>query len=204
MSDISEKSYHHGNLRAELLDTALQQLQTVGADSLSLRAIARAIGVSQTAPYRHFEDKNELLIALATRGYHNLFEALQEAGKHASDTPEAQMRAFAHCYVNYAADNPELFKLMFGPSLEPGDAETELHTVTRATFNLVRAIVAKAIENSDFISKDVDYLANSAWSSIYGLALLQIDSPELFERHIELEKQVTLGITLFLNGIRNQ
>jgi AcrR family transcriptional regulator len=62
------KNYHHGNLRAELLDTALQRLHEEGVEALSLRALARSVGVSQTAPYRHFSDKNDLLAALATRG----------------------------------------------------------------------------------------------------------------------------------------
>ena len=57
---VTQKSYHHGNLRAELLDTAVEQLREVGTEELSLRALARAIGVSQTAPYRHFADKGEL------------------------------------------------------------------------------------------------------------------------------------------------
>ena len=61
------KTYHHGNLRAELLDTALEQLRAGSAEDLSLRALARAVGVSQTAPYRHFADKGELLAAMATR-----------------------------------------------------------------------------------------------------------------------------------------
>ena len=77
--DQPQKSYHHGNLRAELLDTAIEQLRQVGADELSLRALARAIGVSQTAPYRHFADKGELLAAMATRGYRNLLAALDAA-----------------------------------------------------------------------------------------------------------------------------
>ena len=66
--DDSQRGYHHGNLRAELLDTAIAQLREQGTEDLSLRALARAIGVSQTAPYRHFGDKGELLAAMATRG----------------------------------------------------------------------------------------------------------------------------------------
>ena len=62
----SAKTYHHGNLRAELLDAAVLQLRETGIEDLSLRALARAIGVSQTAPYRHFADKGELLAAMAT------------------------------------------------------------------------------------------------------------------------------------------
>ncbi|MDH5171482.1 MAG: TetR/AcrR family transcriptional regulator, partial [Gammaproteobacteria bacterium] len=74
------KTYHHGNLRAELLDTAIQQLRDLGTEDLSLRALARAVGVSQTAPYRHFADKGELLAAMATRGYRDLLAALRAAG----------------------------------------------------------------------------------------------------------------------------
>ncbi|MFO7551396.1 MAG: helix-turn-helix domain-containing protein, partial [Haliea sp.] len=73
------KSYHHGNLRAELLDTAVEELETQGVEALSLRALARGIGVSQTAPYRHFSDKGDLLAAMATVGYRRLLSSLREA-----------------------------------------------------------------------------------------------------------------------------
>lgn len=204
MTVKASTSYHHGNLRAALLKQAEAQLKEVGVESLSLRALARATGVSQTAPYRHFEDKNQLLIALATQGYRELFSALDAARANALPDPAAQLRALAHCYINFSSANAELFKLMFGPSLENADEETELRAVTRDTLNLVRAVMQSGIQQGEFANHDVDYLSNAAWSSIYGLAILAIDSPELFERHIEMDRQIDYGVDLMLAGLRAQ
>jgi len=196
-----QRAYHHGNLRAEILDAAIRELDSVPAEQLSLRAIARAVGVSQTAPYRHFSDKEALLAAMATRGYGQLLAELRAALASAGDSSAAQLHALARAYVSYAAQHESLFKLMFGPLVQPGENLPELRDVSRQTLTLVQGILQRGMDSGEFRRQDVVYLANAAWAGIHGVATLRIDAPSLFKKYVDLERQIRVLVDTFIAGI---
>lgn len=114
MSDASPpRAYHHGNLREALLAGAERILERDGADALTLRAAARAVGVTHAAPRNHFGDLTGLLSELAAVGHRRFAAALAAAAEAAGPDPIARRRAVGRAYVRFAADNPGLFTLMF-------------------------------------------------------------------------------------------
>lgn len=110
---MSDRPFHHGNLRAVLLDEAVTVLRESGVDGLSLRDLARRAGVSHGAPRSHFVDRQALLDALATSGFDRLTAAVRRALAAADDDLEARFRAVARAYVDFAIDDAALMELMF-------------------------------------------------------------------------------------------
>lgn len=105
--------YHHGNLRAALLEEAEQSLRDHGADQISLRELARQAGVSKSAPHRHFRDRQALLAALAVRGFERLDAAVRDAIAQAGEDTFGQLRAAAGAFVDFAVRDAPLLELMF-------------------------------------------------------------------------------------------
>lgn len=141
MSDVAERRYHHGNLREALLDRAAQIVSERGVADLSLREIARDVGVSHAAPRRHFPDRQALLDALALHGFHRLGEELaaatQRAGREGFRT---RVRRTAETYVRFATRDAALLELMFaGKHREPAGP---LHDAAEAAFAAVLALIA--------------------------------------------------------------
>ncbi len=110
---MTEKSYHHGDLKAELIREGLIILDREGYEGLSLRKVAKACGVSQTAPYRHFKDKNELVEAIKTEALRAFNQHLEQAVAGHPDNPTKQMSAMGMAYVQFFVENPEYLRLLF-------------------------------------------------------------------------------------------
>lgn len=127
---MTDRPFHHGNLRAVLLEEAEAVLRQDGVDGLSLRDLARRAGVSHGAPRSHFADRQALLDALAERGFARLTSTVQRALAH--DEPlRAQFDRVAHAYVDFAVDDAALMELMFqaktaAASAAVGEAATRL------------------------------------------------------------------------------
>ncbi|WP_027284959.1 TetR-like C-terminal domain-containing protein [Rubritepida flocculans] len=149
----SEKPYHHGDLRSALLDAADALLDQGGDGAVSLREAARMAGVSATAAYRHFADKEALLAALAARHFAEFGAAL--AGK-----PLPEM---GPAYVRFALARPGRFRLMFGPLLRRAGGRPPLSEAAGAAFAALNA-AAPSPE-----------AALRAWALVHGLAHLLLD-----------------------------
>lgn len=146
-TERSRAAYHHGNLRAALLERAEQMLEFVGPHELSLRELARSVGVSHGAPRRHFADRQALLDALAETGFERLGQELDAAAaraglpwpgdEHAEAAegregagymePDAaefvrRLSLFAHTWVEFALRHAPLLELMFAARSGPGAA----------------------------------------------------------------------------------
>jgi AcrR family transcriptional regulator len=165
-------SYHHGDLRAALIEEGLVQIGHRPSEKVSLREIARKVGVSPTAVYRHFPNKAALLGALCAVGSERL---TQTFGAAIRDTPEG-MDAFetmGRTYVRFALDNPSLFRLMMTKALRPDVLDTDQDGRVGAF-----AMLANTLDS--VLPKDLPPKARmvkrlQAWSIVHGLSMLILD-----------------------------
>ncbi|MBB3046194.1 AcrR family transcriptional regulator [Litorivivens lipolytica] len=200
MSNQSTSSYHHGNLREELITHAEKHLLEGGINELSLRALAREIGVSQTAPYRHFKDKNALLAALATEGFSRLLTQLNE---HSSgEDPIQDLIALGMDYVHFAQENTEIFRLMFGPVLLPRKQYTELFAAGREAFYHVQRIIERGAEQGIFGKDDIPSMAHTAWAGVHGVATLILDHGDSFGYYHDLDSQAQKSLKIMVEGLK--
>ncbi|MFC5577268.1 TetR/AcrR family transcriptional regulator [Lysobacter niabensis] len=168
-------AYHHGDLRRELVATATDILRREGGDELTLRAVARAAGVSQTAPYRHFPDKSSLLAAVAETGFSKL-DARCEDALAATAGARNRLHQLGKAYVQFALDEPALFRLMFSAELGKfKDEYPELVAKGKRVHDLMRATVEEILSEADAAKAELETSCAAAWSLVHGLAFLLID-----------------------------
>ena len=138
----TKRAYHHGNLRRALLDEALATIRAEGVGALTLREIGARLGVSRTALYRHFADKQALLAAVATEGFRTLRQQLVAAWEEGGRGPAA-FTSMGEVYVRFAVANPSHYRVMFGGFVDPKASEPDLAAEAAGTFQaLVDALAA--------------------------------------------------------------
>lgn len=164
-------TYHHGSLRETLIASARALVAKQGVAKLSLREVARKVGVSPNAQYRHFKDKGALLAAVAEEGFRELnagFRAVAEAD------PGARFSAMGAAYVRFATRNPALLRLMFSEQLGPVEEHPALAAAAREAFGSLLDGAAAAFGRPAGDPETVS-VAIAAWSLVHGYAVLTND-----------------------------
>jgi AcrR family transcriptional regulator len=184
----AKRGYHHGDLRRALLDSAIPLLRDGGPHALTLRAVARAAGVSQTAPYRHFADRAALVAAVAAESFRQLHAQLLAAARTpattlgaAPTTARGGLQAVALAYVRFALEHPAEYRVMFGSEMaalaDAGarGAGREVVDAREAVFALLRDGIAALQQHGLVRAGDVRAMALTAWALVHGLVMLALD-----------------------------
>ncbi len=194
-ADLQKKfKYHHGNLRDALLRAARDLLESDGVDGLSLRALAKATGVTQAAPYSHFRDKDDLLAAIAEEGFQRLALQMAEDATGASSTRQRLERLMVS-YIRFAQTNKALFQIMFGREL----ADLKRYPTLAMTAGKSYALMSTALANRLKDGVDARFMTVTLWSLCHGLTTLIIEQkldPKSFGTE-SIEDFVTRTVGIF-------
>jgi AcrR family transcriptional regulator len=183
----AEKPYHHGDLQQELLCAAGRLLEDSNVAKLSMRAVAKAVGVSHTAPYRHFKDKESLLAGIAGQGFQMLSAKLATATASLPNDPAGQLLEAGYAYVELALSHPQCTQLMFSGILPCDDTYPELKSAGQNAFQGLKTIIEEGQRIGIFKTGDIELLSLSVWSGIHGLTLLLVGGnlPEILSVDFE-------------------
>jgi AcrR family transcriptional regulator len=190
-------SYHHGNLRASLVEAGVELARSAGPEGVVLREVARRTGVSHNAAYRHFADREALLTEIARTAMQQLRAAMQREldATDREDHPDARSRAAARlratgrAYVDFAIEEPGLFDVAFSavPDENGLDADTD-------PYDLLTRVLDEAV-TAGVISPDHRPGAEVVcWSVVHGFATLHVHGP-LASAPVE-ERDAALGVML--------
>ena len=168
------KPYHHGDLKSAVLAAAEKILEAEGVDALTLRAVARMVGVSHTAPKNHFGDIEGLFSELAAVGYRRFGAALSRAMESGGADPRQRMRAMGLAYVAFARAHPGLFLLMYrgdrldmnSPSLRDAIEDTR-QSLKNATTSVASTVPLPPLQ--------LAARATASWALVHGFAMLLLD-----------------------------
>jgi AcrR family transcriptional regulator len=179
-------TYHHGDLKNALIKAGAELLVEEGAKTLSLRKVAARVGVSHSAPYAHFQDKETLIAAITTAGFQQLYNRMEEAIQSSQDTTSELLIQVACTYVQFAQEMPAFYKLMFSGILEHEQTFPDFVHISKTSFQLLVDLVLRCQAAGVLPDGPADILAVSIWSLVHGFTSLLLEkqiSHTILERY---------------------
>lgn len=195
----TQNAYHHGDLYRTLLDTASEMIAEGGCANLSMRKLADRTGVSRTAPYHHFKDKNALLCAIAEDGFKRQETMLAEICLRSEDEPLEQLfREYVHTYIEAANRYREQYDLMFGREVwRDGKPTASLQQLSHQHFQNWLAWIEQ-LQRQNILAKDEPALrmAQTCWATLHGICRLLNDG--IYTEQSNLDEMCDTAIRMLL------
>jgi AcrR family transcriptional regulator len=161
--------YHHGDLRAALVDAAVDLIAERGVRNFSLAEASRRLGVTAAAPYRHFANRDELLAAVAVRAL-NVFTTMLPAEAGDTHAPEQRLAAMTRAYVRFAAEQRPMFETLFSSGIDKGR-----HPELKRAYEPVDAFLSSVEEICEGDAAAAEALVAVLEASAHGHAALLLD-----------------------------
>jgi AcrR family transcriptional regulator len=197
LEPVAERPYHHGNLRTALLEQAERTVRERGVQALSLRGLAREVGVSHGAPRRHFPDRQALLDALAEAGFARLGEELGRAVDGAGEGFRARLQATAAAYVRFATRDAALLELMFAGKQH--EQAGPLHEAADRAFSVLLELIEQGQAEGALEPGEPERVGLVLFATIQGIAALVTGG---MVQPVQLDELVADATASFLRGSR--
>jgi AcrR family transcriptional regulator len=170
VSVTRNRGYHHGNLRAALIEAGLKLIEEKGVPALTLREIGTRLGVSRMAAYRHFASKADLLAAISEAGFSRFADALEEARRKARGNSASRLSAMALAYVRFASEHRAYYEVMFGsaPESRPGGGSAE------RAFGILEQTIRQGQQAGEIREDNSVLLARLVWAAVHGISTLRL------------------------------
>jgi len=195
---MEKDTYHHGDLKNALINAGIEILSQEGLHSLSLRNAAQKAGVSHSAPYSHFKDKQALIAAISTKGLHQLYEKLSRVAKHYKKQPLKQLHEVAWAYTEFALESTGLFKVIFSSAIEREHEYPDFVAVSHQNFELIVEVVENS-QRAGILKPGMSSLhAVTTWSMVHGFIFLYL------ERQVPSQILKKYKIRQLLNNVVDQ
>jgi AcrR family transcriptional regulator len=198
---MPSKKYHHGDLKNALITAGVGILAKEGIGGLSLRKVAQRAGVSHSAPYAHFPDKQSLIAAISTEGFNQLYTELDAVTSLYPDDPKKQLLEGSQTYVRFAMNNADTFKIMFSGVLEKEKEYPAFVEISHKTFERVVGIVQACQDAGILCASPPGMMAVTLWGQIHGIIALAMEgqiSRTVLEQHT-VHELVAFAIEQLMN-----
>ncbi len=196
MPPATQKPYHHGDLREQLLLAGEQALLEMPIDDVSLREIARRAGVSHAAPKHHFASMADLLGEIAARGFQKFVDALGNAAEQSkSQTAEDRLHAMGRAYLRFADENSAVYGLMFGQVIKMSMTPA----LTKSSYEAWSQLENAVAHITGPLRAPIG--ATYVWSSVHGLSMLK--AAGRLPPHVSLHAVEEDNLRMMIAGLKD-